>query len=278
MNTGIQDAVNLGWKLASVLHGECQDPSALLESYDIERRRVGEHLLNGTDRAFQFGASSNPVFLFLRNWLVPWVLPWAIANRGRRSRLFRFMSQLGIRYRHSPVVRTGSSYRGPVRGGDRAPDGALTKVVDPDAGSEHTTSESLFLLTLFASLPGYHLVIFAGTRGNTDENENIDIVLDEKALVKIVEGFMGGSAAWARVHRIYSTRTEPGKRGYLDEGQKLHARYGFAEPGYVFVRPDGHVAHIGLLTALDELLAWLESYKSPNFCPVKPNITDVGDI
>ena len=83
MNTGIQDAINLGWKLASALHGECKDPNAILESYDIERRRVGEYLLKGTDRAFLFGTSSNPLFLFLRNSLVPWVLPWVLANRGR---------------------------------------------------------------------------------------------------------------------------------------------------------------------------------------------------
>jgi hypothetical protein len=73
---------------------------------------------------------------------------------------------------------------------------------------------------------------------------------------------MGGSAAWAKVHRIFTIQAELGSRGYLDKGEKLHARYGFIEPGYVFVRPDGHIAHIGLLTALDELLAWLKSYMS----------------
>lgn len=264
MNTGIQDAVNLGWKLASALHGECKDPNAMLESYDIERRRVGEHLLNGTDRVFQFGTSTNPLFLFLRNSLMPWVLPWLLANRGRRARLFRFMSELGVRYRQSPIVGTGSTYRGPLRGGDRAPDGMLMKVPDTDIDTEHMTSNSLSLLTLVATLPGYHLVMFAGTERDKDNNEDKDVDADERTLKKIVEGFMGGSAAWAKVHRIFTMRTEPGSRGYLDKDEKLHARYGFMEPGYVFVRPDGYVAHIGLLTALDELLAWLESYMSPN--------------
>jgi 2-polyprenyl-6-methoxyphenol hydroxylase-like FAD-dependent oxidoreductase len=270
MNTGIQDAVNLGWKLASVLHGDCVDHNSLLESYDIERRRVGEHLLKGTDRAFQFGTSSNPFFLFLRNlllsWVSPWVLPWVLANQGRRARLFRFMSELGIRYRHSPVVRTGSLYRGPVRGGDRAPDGTLMKVADTD------TDKSLTLLVLFTALPGHHLVIFAGTRSDKDKNENKDMDMDESVLEKIVEGFMGGSAAWAKLHRIFTVRPEPGRRGYLDEGGKLHARYGFMEPGYVFVRPDGHVAHIGLLTALDEFLAWLEGYMSQSYYMTEPII------
>ena len=79
----------------------------LLDSYDVERRRVGELLLRGTDRIFQIGVTSNPVFLFLRNTLVPWVLPWVIKDRSRRAKLFRFMSQLGIRYRKQPHRRFG---------------------------------------------------------------------------------------------------------------------------------------------------------------------------
>ncbi len=38
LNTGVQDAHNLAWKLAAVLKGHC--PSALLLTYDIERRPV----------------------------------------------------------------------------------------------------------------------------------------------------------------------------------------------------------------------------------------------
>ena len=248
MNTGIQDAVNLGWKLASALHGECVNPDSILDSYDIERRRIGEHLLKGTDRAFQFGTSSNAVFLFLRNALVPWLLPWAVRDRGRRARLFRFVSELGIRYRHSPIVGTASSYRGPLRGGDRAPDGTLKDPTD----TERTTS----LLALCAAPAGHHLVVFAGSGGYK--------AVDEGALERVVEGFLGGSAGWGKVHRVSTKETEPGSGGYLDWEGKLHARYGFVEPGYALVRPDGHVAHIGLLSAMDKLQAWLESYVSPN--------------
>jgi hypothetical protein len=72
MNTEIQHGVNLGWKLASVLHLHFQPPNheLLLDSYNIERRRVGEHLFKGTDRAFGSDPAAT-VFLFLKNWLVP---------------------------------------------------------------------------------------------------------------------------------------------------------------------------------------------------------------
>ncbi|MFE0339584.1 FAD-dependent monooxygenase, partial [Streptomyces sp. NPDC058955] len=46
MNTGIQDSVNLGWKLAAVLHGRA--PAALLDTYHAERHAVGRRLLANT--------------------------------------------------------------------------------------------------------------------------------------------------------------------------------------------------------------------------------------
>ncbi len=47
MNTGIQDAVNLGWKLAGAVHGWA--PSWLLDSYESERHPVGAQVLKLTD-------------------------------------------------------------------------------------------------------------------------------------------------------------------------------------------------------------------------------------
>lgn len=46
MNTGLQDAMNLGWKLAGVLRRRA--PQALLDSYEAERRPVGQRLLDNT--------------------------------------------------------------------------------------------------------------------------------------------------------------------------------------------------------------------------------------
>ncbi|MEV5183612.1 FAD-dependent monooxygenase [Streptomyces werraensis] len=46
LNTGVQDAVNLGWKLAAVVRG--QAPESLLDSYHAERHPVGERVLHNT--------------------------------------------------------------------------------------------------------------------------------------------------------------------------------------------------------------------------------------
>ena len=50
MNTGIQDAFNLGWKLAGVVKGELRE--SVLPSYHDERHPVAEQLIRGTDFAY----------------------------------------------------------------------------------------------------------------------------------------------------------------------------------------------------------------------------------
>ena len=240
MNTGIQDAVNLGWKLARVLRGKGGE--RLLDSYNIERHRVGEHLLQGTDRAFRLGSSGNPVFIFVRNLLVPWVLPWAFGDRGRRARMFRFMSELGIRYRHSPIVGTASNYNGPLHGGDRAPDATLQGADGP-----------ISMLGLCMG-PAHHFILFSGTGSAATDDSELQIHSDS---------FIKANANLAKTHKVFTQKSLKSS-GYLDEEGQLHARYGFKEPGYVLIRPDGYVAHIGPLSAMDEFLAWLKGYMTPS--------------
>ncbi|WP_424879392.1 FAD-dependent monooxygenase [Streptomyces sp. SLBN-8D4] len=121
MNTGIQDALNLGWKLALVCRGRA--PEELLETYEAERAPVGGSVLRFTDRAFTIGTSSNPVVRFARTRLAPRLAPLALRATGPRGRVFRTVSELGIHYRRSPASASGSRPpgRGP-RAGDRLPD------------------------------------------------------------------------------------------------------------------------------------------------------------
>ena len=60
MNTGIQDAYNLAWKLASVLKGVA--PTTLLDSYEAERRPVGAHVVARTrDASIGYAEKLNAV-------------------------------------------------------------------------------------------------------------------------------------------------------------------------------------------------------------------------
>ncbi|MEU6578479.1 FAD-dependent monooxygenase [Streptomyces sp. NPDC046805] len=121
MNTGIQDSLNLGWKLALVCRGRA--PEELLDTYEAERAPVGRTVLRFTARAFALGTSGNPVARLARAHLASRLAPLALRVSAPRGRAFRTVSELGIHYRRGPATTAGS--RPPGRGphaGDRLPD------------------------------------------------------------------------------------------------------------------------------------------------------------
>jgi 2-polyprenyl-6-methoxyphenol hydroxylase-like FAD-dependent oxidoreductase len=79
MNTGLQDAFNLGWKLAAVIHGAA--PDALLDTYDSERRQVAARVLRLTDLATRRVTARGPVVRALRRLFAPIVLGLPIVRR-----------------------------------------------------------------------------------------------------------------------------------------------------------------------------------------------------
>ncbi len=120
MNTGLQDAYNLAWKLALVVSGRAGE--ALLESYEAERLPVARRLLETTDRAFSLIVSERRIAALLRTRLLARVV--ALAMRSERVRLlaFRTISQIGIAYRDSSLACAAADMpaQGP-RPGERWP-------------------------------------------------------------------------------------------------------------------------------------------------------------
>jgi hypothetical protein len=120
MNTGLQDAYNLGWKLALVLSGTADE--GLLDSYEAERIPVAERLLSTTDRLFSLVVSNTTVAGLLRTRVVPKMVALAMRLESVRRLAFRTISQIGINYRDSALSETmpGMPAAGP-RAGDRFP-------------------------------------------------------------------------------------------------------------------------------------------------------------
>ncbi len=229
MNTGIQDAYNLGWKMALVVQGRA--PDSFLDSYHEERHPIGQRLLRTTDRMFSVVATRNPLLIRLRNFLLPRILPRVMSKRSRRARAFRFVSQLGIKYPDSPIVDEESRgadrafRRGPAAG-HRAPDGPLRP-----AGDGRTVS-------LFSRLRGtsHHLLLFAG-RGSVAGGWGASDA-ELRGLVAEYEGLL-------EPHLILTR--EPAQAGteapaYVDESGLVHERYGLKGAGCYLIRPDGYVA------------------------------------
>jgi len=127
MNTGIQDAVNLGWKLALDLRGTASP--ALLDTYPAERAPVGRAVLRLTDRLFTLATAGNPIIRTARTRVVPRLAPAVLRFAPGRASVFRTLSQLRIRYRQSPLSVDGPHVANcGIRAGERMPDAPyLTK-------------------------------------------------------------------------------------------------------------------------------------------------------
>jgi 2-polyprenyl-6-methoxyphenol hydroxylase-like FAD-dependent oxidoreductase len=118
LNTSVQDAYNLGWKLAAVLRGA---PDSLLDSYEAERRPIAAHVLGLSGRLLgQMGKAEG-------------------MRRGRETR------ELDLSYRDGPLATEIRAAPGGVAAGDRAPDapcqaadGTATRLFDIFQGPHFT--------------------------------------------------------------------------------------------------------------------------------------------
>jgi 2-polyprenyl-6-methoxyphenol hydroxylase-like FAD-dependent oxidoreductase len=79
MNTGLQDAANLGWKLAAAVHGWA--PDGLLDSYHSERHLVGRQVLRGCGALLRIGLTCPPALVSARNLLAATVTRTPAAAR-----------------------------------------------------------------------------------------------------------------------------------------------------------------------------------------------------
>lgn len=225
MNTGIQDAWNLGWKLALACRG--LGPEAWLDTYHDERHPVGAFLLRFTDRLFTVatravaaGARWQPVRGLVLRALIP------LASIGRlRERAFHVVSQLGIRYRSSPAVREGapSLVAGP-RAGDRLPNLAVT--IDGIATSLHA----------LVAPARFHLLCC----GTATDMASVETLLEDRPI-----------ARHAITPADQATRDTLAVLG-VDGRRVTSALY--------LVRPDGHVAYRCAGHDTAELGAWLDRW------------------
>ncbi len=115
MNTGIQDACNLAWKLALVCHGTCAG-EALLDSYSIERSAIGDEVLRAAGRMTEVATLRGGIKQSIRNHLTALVFGLAAVEHKAADTL----TELSIGYPRSPLTVSGSHVGGPDAG-QRAP-------------------------------------------------------------------------------------------------------------------------------------------------------------
>ncbi len=119
MNTGIQDAYNLAWKLALVIKGKAG--LALLDTYNEERLANAQRLLESTDRMFELAAGSNWLMSFIRTTIFPPVAGFVSSLESVSKRIFPLVSQIGINYRRGKLSEHTDDESDNVKAGDRLP-------------------------------------------------------------------------------------------------------------------------------------------------------------
>ena len=248
MNTGIQEAYNLAWKLAQVEHGHVG--RELLDTYSEERVPIGESLLGSTRTA---------TFLVqLKNLLASVALPVVFAvvrtvprlRRAIQRKVLGGMSGLRIGYPDSSLTSPDADRY--VSGtGPAAPAGALPRPCP--APGERITAAQVHdphvpgFRTLHEELRDtrWSLLLAAGGTGPGDVPVGVAVT----AAVQYGE--------WLSVRTVGGGSAE-GPAPLADPGAALRRALGLAAGCWVLVRPDGYVAARGsVLTrpALERALA-----------------------
>jgi 2-polyprenyl-6-methoxyphenol hydroxylase-like FAD-dependent oxidoreductase len=212
MNTGIQEAWNLGWKLALAAKGIADE--TLLDTYETERRPIGRSVLRFTDRATTIATSENRTLRLLRTQIVPRLAPLVLRFARGRAYGYRTLAQLRIHYRRSPATQEGEPTlaRGP-RAGDRLPDARIVR----DGQTERLHDA--------VAAPSFHLLLCGSADG-----------WDAHHVASLQERY-GDLLAVQRLAR------EDVPCALHDVDGHACARLGVEGVAQYLVRPDGHIGY-----------------------------------
>ena len=223
MNTGIQDAYNLAWKLALVIRGIAAQP--MLDSYHAERHPIGERLLTTTDRFFAAISGQHRAARFVRGHLAPQIVSRIMARRSFRMWAVGTLAQIRTSYPHSPLNHEeGADWQQAPAPGDRARE--VDVLVDGTRKRLHTL------------MHGTHHTVLLFTGTDSRSTAELDRIASrvEQAYPDLVRAY------------VISTADN-------DPDGAAHERYGIQRAAAFVVRPDLHIGFRSTPINPDSLLA-----------------------
>lgn len=242
MNTGLQDAFNLGWKLGYVIRGSA--PVKLLESYHDERNPVAAELLRGTDLAYRNVLHPNKLMQKAAQIFGPLIISRDFVQEKARTTL----EQLNINYRKSNWVKDFGGSSGPVAG-ERFADARIV------FGSDQTTH------TLFEAIRGqkFKLLLFSG-KAPPDQTFETFLKIQssvEKSFSEICDVHI------VTQQIIPSEKVRRNKNLWIDSEGYLHSRFGARTPVMYVLRPDLIVGFRSQPNKIEELLEYFKLFFLP---------------
>ena len=278
MNVSMQDAFNLGWKLAAVLQG--RSPPSLLHSYSAERQAIASELI-GFDREWAKMLSAPPKSPTNPGGVEPGDVQKYFVQHGRYTAgtATRYKPSLltaelahqhlasglivGTRFHSAPVIRLADAL--PMRLGDTTKaDGRWRLFVLADRGDPAAKNSSIWKLCDFLDSSALSPV-----RRFTTEGADIDSVIDVRAVFQQAHRMLNLSAMppllLPRKGRYGLTDYEKIFCPDIKAGADIFDMRGIdRELGcMVIVRPDQYVAHVLPIDAHGELAAFFEAFMLP---------------
>jgi hypothetical protein len=205
MNTGLQDAYNLAWKLAFVINHRATPE--LLNTYPAERLGISKGFARYADMVFKMATSTSSAMKHFRMYLLKFffllVFPLLGNRKSLRQLFFKSISQIGVHYRGSSLPITESEQyiqHGAPLSGDRLP------YVEFSYKGERTTNYKIM------NPLSFNLLVFANS-----------LPSDIKKIAK---------------HYNLSVTLIP----KLNESENLYHTLWINHSGYYLIRPDMHIA------------------------------------
>ena len=223
MNTGIQDAYNLGWKLALVARRHA--PEGLLDSYEAERRQVGENVVGMTRDITQAVEQYADLSEEERSKLISHMF----TPEPERLNAARHLQEVDLDYHASPIsLEVAGEFSGGISPGKQC----------PEAGPLLVNDEPTTLLQL-KDLSAYRLFLFQGQPANADL----------KHLQRIADGAVSRYGQWLTPYIVTAEETAGSPvtgsklNIILDQEGAMHRKFEANTACLYLIRPDGYVAY-----------------------------------
>ncbi len=229
MNTGIQDMVNLCWKLAMVIKGQAKPE--LLDTYTADRIPVIRNVLTKTEGLTDAIGSENMLFRSVFNHIAPWVVSLDVIQENSTER----MSQLSLNYRESPLSKD-AGHAGSLQAGDRVPDLPVSVLNREGTSEQNPHSARLFELLDPSAFTVFYIH-----------------VSDPAAMHAEVQHALGD------YHRLMHGHQIAPSNGNEDVFRK---HFG-SEPSIVLVRPDAYIGFTGTAHAVPQLASYCAHWLCP---------------
>jgi len=223
MNSGLQDAFNLAWKLALVCDGVA-DPR-LLDSYEVERRPVAVLVTQSGDAAERTQIVTGQAEREVRDR----ALRAIFADPAARHHEVVAETELDVEYTHSPIVLGDANAR--LASGERL----------PDTIAVHPWGASPCGLHQLAHRPGHTVLVLGGPTADVHELTR---------LLTLLQALVGSSPVFETAVALSASPTSPEQVGRLDAAGA--EALGVEGVSVLVVRPDGY---IGLRADQDHLAA-----------------------